>query len=324
MKKLALVVLILLTSLAFSSIGGVTAQTTGTSSAETLTYNGEERGYTLYVPASYDDTTAAPLTIALHGAGSDGSSMFAGYGLSAGADAVGSIMVYPNAESYRWGYVDNPLPDNDGVVDDIGFIDALITHMTETHNIDTDRLYVIGHSSGGLMTYRLRCEMSEQLTAVVVIQATLNFDIVQNCRQASPMPTMVLLSTADSVFPWDGVVQYAEDGTLLTSFSQVQTMGVLTSLNDCISTINNTDITAQFSQVQVVQWAFEECPNNAEVLIFGLVNVDHQWTLNASVTLGDGLPGSLEDAIWTFLINHPPAEEEDAELTPEPEATEES
>lgn len=323
MKKLILVFLIVSVSLGLISIGTVSAQD-GRSSSETLTYNDEERGYTLYIPPNYDASTAVPLVIALHGAGSNGSAMFAGYDFSARADAVGSIVVYPNAEGQQWGFVDTPLPANEGAVDDIGFINALITHMTENYTIDTTRLYVIGHSSGGLMTYRLRCELSTQLTAVVIIQATLNYDIVQNCRQASPMPTMVLLSTNDSVFPWDGAVQYDEDGVLLSSFSQVQTIGVLTSLNDCTNVANNADISVGDSQIQVIQWAYDNCPNNAEVLLFGLVNMDHQWPLNASITLGDGLPGTLEDAIWTFLINHPPAEEQDTELTPEPEATEDS
>ncbi len=56
----------------------------------TLTFDGVERGYYLYVPSSYEPAQAMPLLVALHPAGSSGRAMAALTGLDAAAEREGS------------------------------------------------------------------------------------------------------------------------------------------------------------------------------------------------------------------------------------------
>jgi polyhydroxybutyrate depolymerase len=132
---------------------------------DTLDYNGTLRTYQLTVPASYDGAQPVPLVIALHPTSSSGKAMAALTGLDAAAGAQGFIVVYPNADGSAWGED----PDDPEAPDDLGFIPALIDHLAETYAIDPARVYLAGWGSGGLMAYRLACEIPERFAAVAVV-----------------------------------------------------------------------------------------------------------------------------------------------------------
>jgi polyhydroxybutyrate depolymerase len=48
----------------------------------------------------------------------------------------------------------------------VHFISALIDHLEKKYNIDNERVYVTGISNGGMMTFRLGCELSADLHTV--------------------------------------------------------------------------------------------------------------------------------------------------------------
>src|SRR5579862_7975812 len=129
-----------------------------------LTHDGLERSYLLYVPASYDRGKPTPLLIVLHGRGINASFMITmtGGGFNALADEHGFILVYPNAINEMWndGRTSSDMKSN---ADDVGFIRALIEHLAAEYAIDRQRVYLTGLSNGGYMAYRLGCELSDQI-----------------------------------------------------------------------------------------------------------------------------------------------------------------
>jgi poly(3-hydroxybutyrate) depolymerase len=96
--------------------------------------------YYYYVPATYTDTTAWPLVVILHGDGGDGQSDAAFW--EPVADDENFIVAAPVAtNNYRF----DPLVDEDVVAN------AMADPMG-LWNIDTSRVYVVGFSSGSLMS----------------------------------------------------------------------------------------------------------------------------------------------------------------------------
>ena len=52
-------------------------------------------------------------------------------------------------------------------MDDSAYLSALIDQIKGTYAVDARRVYLVGHSNGGYMAYRMACDHADQLTAIV-------------------------------------------------------------------------------------------------------------------------------------------------------------
>lgn len=269
----------------------------------TLTHNGIERTYHLYLPENYLDNGDTPLVIGLHGAGGTGAQMANNTGLRDLANETGSALVFPNGIDNRWSYLDIPVVDGDDR-DDLDFIDTLIEELLQNYALDPSRVSVIGFSNGGLMALRLRCEIDAQLASVAIIGATPTFALTDHCNQGfiAPLPTMVIIGTNDGVFPWEGYAEIDDVGRFYNSFSVAQTMTFLSTLSRCDLLPVGAELTADTSQIRVLVNAFNNCGGVEEFSfeMIALVNFGHTYPFNADVTVDDETM-SLEAYMWAFL-----------------------
>lgn len=86
---------------------------------------------------------------------------------------------------------------------DVAFIDALIDQAIAEHGVDPLRVYVIGVSRGGLMTYRLAAELSHRLAAFAVLLACMP-PAGRARLPATPLPALIVGATADPFMPYEG------------------------------------------------------------------------------------------------------------------------
>jgi len=126
------------------------------SNTESIIHDGIDREYFLYVPDSYDGTTAVPIVFNFHGYGGNVEE-FVEYGdLRSVAETNTFILVYPQGSclegSPHWNACPNG-PDNKSEADDFGFVEAMINQISSEYNIDHDRIYAGGYSNGGMMAY---------------------------------------------------------------------------------------------------------------------------------------------------------------------------
>lgn len=273
------------------------------SGGETITHDGIERTYYVYVPESYDGSQAVPLVIGLHGAGGSAVEMAYFTNLDDIADVNGFLLVYPNAIDARWDYLDVPLEEGDTVVDDVGFIGALIDKMTEDYRIDESRVYVFGFSNGGLMSVRLRCALADRLAAVAAIGATMTFGLSQECLTVDPLPYFLALGTQDSAFPWQGQIE-VENGVMYGTFSLSQTISFMVSINACDATPEVNPVAIPNSPVGVIRQVHNSCADGAEVVFYALIDLDHTWPTTPVIVLESGETGSIEQAMWEFFARH--------------------
>ena len=98
--------------------------------------------------------------------------------------------------------------------DDVGYIAALIDHLSAELCIDTDRVFASGYSNGGMFVHRLGCALGEHLAAVAPMHGYLARGF--NCAAEAPGPSMLLVGgTSDRTVPIDG--SHASDGYIYTS-----------------------------------------------------------------------------------------------------------
>src|SRR4030042_1455717 len=110
-----------------------------------------------------------PLVIVLHGGGGTAQSTAGMTGMNVKADSSGVIAVYPNGNgrvsdekllTWNAGNCCGYALDNN--IDDVGFIRELIDKLEKKLAIDKARIYATGISNGGMMSYRLACELADK------------------------------------------------------------------------------------------------------------------------------------------------------------------
>ena len=87
--------------------------------------------------------------------------------------------------------------------DDVGFIDALITHAIAQHHVDPDRVYLIGVSRGGWMAYRVAAEIPHRLAAFSVVLAGMP-PPGRSKMPSTPLSALIFGCTADPLIRYHG------------------------------------------------------------------------------------------------------------------------
>lgn len=233
---------------------------------------GEPRGYSLYVPASYDDSEATPVIVALHGRPGNGYEMAALSDLNPVADDEGFIAVYPHGIGQEWNYTrgNDSYTSND--MDDVQFLRWLVDDLSQDLTIDRSRVYVTGFSNGGFMTQRVACEAGDTFAAFAVIGATLFPDFPAVCEGTPVRPMLIMHGTADPSVPWQG---FAERGIAVT-YSIPETVTFWGERNGCSpDSVEITELPKEDDDTSVRHFVFSPCESGFPVEFYAIDGGGH-------------------------------------------------
>ncbi|KAK5175346.1 uncharacterized protein LTR77_000485 [Saxophila tyrrhenica] len=121
--------------------------------------DGLPRSYLIHIPKLYNPNRAAPIIFGFHGNNADAPTIESQTGMNDAATNPYAIAVYVNG--YGRGYMSNPAWSPGGQyanVDDLGFMNLLISNLTSSFCVDTTRLFAVGHSNGGGFVNVLACD----------------------------------------------------------------------------------------------------------------------------------------------------------------------
>jgi polyhydroxybutyrate depolymerase len=280
----------------------------------TLTFEGRDRQYWVALPENYAADTPAPMVILLHGAGGTAQEFLAFTGYRRLAEETGTILVAPQGVQNSWGYLDpEQLHPEDLYTNDWDFLAVLIDQLVTEYAVDTERVYLIGLSNGGMLAQRTMCEHGDKLAGVAIIIAAMNNLLAEHCMSMSPLPLLMIRATNDEIFPWAGAATFKSDGRFLLNYSSQQMMDFYTGLLGCSRPDGVTNRTAPGSANRAVLDSYTRCRADSAALMYALFDFPHAYPQNIFVILKEDKVGTLEDAIWEFFAAHPAP-------TPEPEA----
>ena len=281
---------------------------------QSITHDGLERTYRLHTPPGYDATEPTPLVIALHGGGGSGEKMaeLTG-GLNALADQEGFIVVYPDGVEKHWN-------DGRGIpkwrahrenIDDVGFLSALIEHIGRDFNIDAKRIYVTGISNGGMMAFRLACELPEKIAAIAPVVASISENLVAQCAPSQPVPVLIISGTEDPLVPWEGGEVRVGDQVLGKVLSASDTAQFWVIQNHCATSpiIAWEPDKDPKDGTQVRREAYEQCDNENEVVLYIIEGGGHTWP-GGQQYLPESVVGRVSqdidanEIIWRFFEGH--------------------
>lgn len=252
--------------------------TAGAQQLYSFVFDGIERTYRVHLPAGFDINQQYPLVINMHGLGSNSFEQEFYTEFDQVADTSGIVMAYPDGVNNQWNIY------QDGGVNDVGFISALIDTMHANYNIDFNRVYACGMSMGGFMSHRLGCQLNGRIAAIGSVAGLI---VYFNCNFTRKVPVIQIHGTADDVVPYDGVAYTIQYWTMNNYCPD----SVVTELPD-IDTNDSSTVTLT---------SYSPCFEDTEVLLYTINGGEHTWP-GASYIIGvtnQDIHASTE--IWNFF-----------------------
>ena len=284
-------VILLFTGFVFSS----SAQQTINAS---ITHDGIERDYILYVPEIYDGSTAVPLVLNFHGFGSSASQQMFYGDFRDIADTEGFLLVHPEGTTLIGNQFWNVgFPGLSSTIDDVGFTEALIDELATLYTIDLDRVYATGMSNGGSMSFLLACQLSEKIAAVASVTGSMTQDTFDDCNAQLPTPVLQIHGTEDDV------VSYNENNL---SLPIPDVISYWVDHNNCETTPTTTTLPdVDVSDGSTIEYSvYEDGDNGITTEHMKVIGGGHTWPgsiLNSAGTNQD-IDASME--IWLFFSRY--------------------
>jgi polyhydroxybutyrate depolymerase len=279
---------------------------------ESLTHEGRERTYRLYVPKKLRNP--APLLFALHGGTGSGSNMelMTRQGFNRAADRDGAIVVYPDGVGRNWndGRSDVRSQAMEENVNDVGFFRTLVRELSARYRIDARRVYSTGISNGGFMSFRLACDAADVFAAVAPVAANLSTDLGSRCKPSRPVSVAILNGTEDPLVPWAGGQVGLWGIKRGTAWSTDKTLDTWAALDGCTASSDDQVIDkVEDDGTSVVLHVRSQCDARTEVRLYEIRGGGHTWPSGAKY-LSDRIVGKtsqeLDGAreVWEFLSAH--------------------
>ena len=271
--------------------------------SETMTVDGRARTYLLNLPPNYYESSDFSLIIALHGGGGDATQFETTSKLTEKANASGFIVVYPEgvkstgvlgARTWNAGHCCDYARDNN--IDDVNFISKLIDKLLATYKINAKKVYATGHSNGGMLSYRLSCELSAKIAAIAPNSSTML--VKQPCIPSRAVPVLHMHSVLDTNVPYQGGVGSGFTGAYCPPLDSVLNAW---SLSDKCKT--TAKVIVNTSSYTLTKWS--DCTNNVTIQWYLTQDGGHAWP--------GGLPGgganadtpstaiNANDLLWDFF-----------------------
>jgi len=165
--------------------------------------------YRTYVPKAYNGSKPFPLIIALHGLGGTEDSFFDNYGggLPPLAESHGYILATPLGYrvdgSYGWGLGNPPADPTTRRTQDFSEQDVMqvLQRMRQLYKIDDSRIYLMGHSMGGIGTWKIAPKYPDIWAAIAPISGTGAAATLEKVRS---VPEIIVHGDADPTVPVSG------------------------------------------------------------------------------------------------------------------------
>ncbi len=161
---------------------------------EQLVVNGVPRTLIASVPEPSDDPYT--LVVAFHGRTGTAAEVRDYYNLETRGPLQNAIILYPNGRlrdgEAPWADPGNPA----NALRDYAFFEAMVEVYGSSYCLDTDHVYVVGHSLGGWFANQLACAKPEQVRAVASLGGSLSSNVCNG-----PVAAMVLHHPNDRLVP---------------------------------------------------------------------------------------------------------------------------
>jgi polyhydroxybutyrate depolymerase len=275
-----------------SSSGG------GAGGAPAETPIGGDRPVTVEVPSSVKPDVPAPLVIMLHGYSVNGVLEEIYLQLAPLAKARGFLYAHPdgtvNKDGKHFWNATDACCDRDGSgVDDSGYLAQVIKEIKARYNVDPRRVYLVGHSNGGFMSYRMACDHAEEIAAVATLAGAMFAD-VSRCKPSAPVSILQIHGTADTEVLYEGTTMAPGYPSAATTVKDWAELDGCASTPDTSAPPLDLDVALPGAETRVERYAQGCKPGGGAEL----------WSIQDGLHI-PALSADFREKLIDFLYAHP-------------------
>ena len=168
----------------------------------------KDRPFNLFVPTTYKSQTPAPLIIALHGYSSSSEVTETRWGLDLVAEKNGVLVAYPEgtkdlAGNRFWNATQACCDLGKSNINDEAYLISVIDEISKLYAVDQKRIYLLGHSNGGFMSYRMACKRADRFAAIVSVSGAM-FSNASDCVPNSKVSVLQIHGSSDATILFTG------------------------------------------------------------------------------------------------------------------------
>ena len=263
--------------------------------SDSILWNGKQRTFKYFLPASYNGIQKIPMVISLHPSISNADNHMNVATWQLLGDTANFISVYPNGTStiqgstnYSWNAYNL---STGSTADDVGFLNALLDSMISNYAIDTCRIYISGFSNGAWMTWRMMCDFTNRFAAVAPLSGSWKYgkdgycdhggcngstipgtnppsqESTINCVPSKRIPYMYYRGTNEANLT-DRAITDPNGNYFWSRHNGCDTIASIDTL------ISNSD--------QIIRERYLNCQDSTETIIMNVVGNSHTWHQSAT------------------------------------------
>jgi polyhydroxybutyrate depolymerase len=175
---------------------------------------------------------------------------------------------------------------------------AVIDDISAHFPVDPRRIYATGISNGGILSYRLACEMADRLAAIDSVAGTQN---LPGCAPSAPVAILHIHGTADQHLPFEG-------GYGPESLAGVDFASVAESINFWLKADQCPAEARVEVSGRVTHTTYAPCAAGTAVELYAIDGGGHAWPGGIAAWQGGDPPPmelSATDVLWSFFAAHP-------------------
>lgn len=255
---------------------------------------GGDRPVTLQVPATYDADRSYPLLVLLHGFGGTSLLNQVYLGFANAADARDILVVAPDGTVDRdgkpfWNASDGCCDIYGTGVDDVAYLSSLVEDIRAAYNVDSQRVYAVGHSNGGYMSYRLACERADLFTAITSLAGVAAFGDPSVCVPSEPVSVLQVHGDADETVPYGGGQGFPG------AVASVERWATYDGCGGTLTEAGTLDIEKRLDGDETTTSTVTSCPSPVATELWTIHGGAHSPVLDNP---------TFSDLVWTFLDDH--------------------
>lgn len=215
-----------------------------------------------------------PLVVVLHGFGASGFVQTAYFGVGGLPAADQALLIAPdgiedNAGKQFWNADPACCDFNGKNPDDVAYIGGLIDDIKAEWPVDPKQVFLLGHSNGGYMAYRMACERADAIAAIASLAGNAA-SMPSSCNPAREVNVLHLHGTLDDIVPYSGAEPSVSQWASHNGCGALGQPGFVLDL----------DSSVDGPETQLA--AAADCPPNGTVELWRMAGSNHIPVMNSS------------------------------------------
>jgi len=270
-----------------------------------VNFDNIERKYLIHLPIGYSNDKKYPVIFVFHGGGATAMHMRWVCSMDEKADQEKFIVIYPDGtgefpdrnHSFNVGPGYGYAWENN--IDDIGFVEYIITELKQFFSIDEKRIYATGFSNGAMLCYRLASVIPDKIAAIAPIGAVLD---PQWLNYQKYVPIIHFHGLKDQFFPFNGG-KGKKFGKKINTFPSV--------MQTIYWYLDNIKVSRDPKQVirknKAVGYLYGDDKDSQKLVLWILEDGGHTWPGARAILDSMGRVNrdiSANDLMWEFFQKH--------------------